>query len=93
MTYEAYETTVHQLLALARVVRGMDLRGLLDRISETESSAAILNPTLYRKAMPKLDLIRRIAVGAQSFQLAIPSEAEAQEADENQAAWERLEKP
>jgi hypothetical protein len=92
MTNEDYETTVHQLMLLARLVRGMDLDGVLDRISEAESTGAILDPTLYRKAMPKMDLIRRIAFNAKIFQNGLPTLAECLEAEEHQAAWERVEK-
>ena len=91
MTDEEYATTVSQLMTLGALVRDLNAKGVLDRISRADTVGSLFNPTLYRKAMPKLDLIRKVAEGAVAFQAKLPTLQECTDAELHQQACERLE--
>ena len=81
MTDAEYIETRQQLLLLANVVSQMDLNGLLECISHTQTVGPILDPTLFIRGSKKLSAVKRIAQGAQQFQKAI-AEAKEELADE-----------
>jgi len=91
MTDAEYEVAVSQLLLFAGLARNVDAAGVLERISRAETLGSIFDPTLYRKAMPKLELICSIARGMVAFQNTLPSREECEAAEAHQAACERME--
>ena len=68
MDDEQYMSTQAQLTALAAVVRGLDIKGFIERINHAEAVVPILDPTLWMKGSGNLEKIKNIAVAARSFQ-------------------------
>ena len=68
MTDEEYSLTQQNLLIVAGFVKDMPLDAFLSRISNCESIAPILDPTLYIKGATKLQQIKRLAQSLQPFQ-------------------------
>jgi hypothetical protein len=81
MTDAEYQIALEQLHAVARMALAIDADGMLKRMSEAESVAPMLNPTLYLIAGEKMRIIRRMAEGLAAFHASIPSPDEAAGAD------------
>lgn len=62
---EEYELIQSQIFTLAAVIAEMNLEGFLDRISEAESIAPILDPTLFIRGSRNLEKIKELAVSIQ----------------------------
>lgn len=61
MTDEEYLLTQRRVVALCNQISKIDLIEFLDRIGRAEAVGPVLNPTLYRVAMPTLSDIKRKA--------------------------------
>jgi signal transduction histidine kinase len=78
------------LIAAARTIEQIDLNALLRAISNAETLAPILDPTLYRKAQANLHGIKRLAEAALPVQVAV---RELRDAVMETAAMGYMEKP
>ena len=67
MLDEEYKATQNQLLLAAGIISTLDLDGFLKRIREADALGPILDPTLYRKGMCKMQQIADIARAAQAI--------------------------
>lgn len=76
MDDEQYELTQNGLMMLARLVNEIDLGGFLERISQAEALAPIIDPTLYMQAGPRLEKIKRLAQALLPFQQEIRRQLE-----------------
>lgn len=84
MTDEEYMVLQSQLFLLARLVRPMKVGAFLRRIARAETVGPIFDPTAYRAAEAKLEIIKELACGLAAFQRSLPSEEEAERADAQQ---------
>jgi len=64
---EEFITTQRQLLLMASLVREMDLDGFLERIGTAYALGPMLDPTLYKRGVDNLEIVRRIAEAARKF--------------------------
>ena len=67
MNNEEYIMTQRQLLLMASLVREMDLDGFLERIETAYALGPMLDPTLYKRGVDNLEIVRRIAEAARKF--------------------------
>jgi hypothetical protein len=63
-----YQETQDWLVAVAGIVRALDLDAFLQRIELAEAAGPILNPTLCVMASGKLAKVKRLAEAAKVFQ-------------------------
>ena len=70
ITDEQYLNTQTQLTLIAGLAQDMDLNGFLARINDSHSIAPILDPTLYRAGMKRLELIADLARAMQKVKTA-----------------------
>lgn len=68
MSSAEYEATQQNLVFIAHLINQCDLHGFLESIEIAESVGPILDPTLYRKFMKKLESVKRLAQAALHFQ-------------------------
>lgn len=68
MNKEEYLAVQNQLLAMARVVRGIPLREFIQVIESAETVGPIMDPTLYRQASSKMSQIKCLALSLLAFQ-------------------------
>lgn len=87
ITPEEYETLQSQLFTIARLVRDMPLTAFLEQLAHADSVGPMLDPTAWRHASKRLDLIKRLAEGLRAFQRSIPTIEEALEADAAAATY------
>lgn len=90
MTNEEYEIAIQQIMLFCGLVRELDAEGVLERINAAEVIGPFRDPTLYRAAMPKLELIKRCAEAVRAMQNKLPSKAQAEQADAKSAAWQHF---
>ncbi len=83
-----FEITSQQLFMFANLARGIKLQEFIEAIEHSDAVGPILDPTLWRKAHLKTDILKRLAQGLQRFVQAIPTEEQAKAADMNQTLWE-----
>lgn len=76
MTDEEYQLTQNHLGLAVAMIRGLDLRGFLERLACAEALGPILDPTLYRVAASKVASVRRIAEAAMRFKAVIDEEVD-----------------
>ena len=68
MTDEEYAQTQQQLILLAQFAKDLNLSGFLQRISQAESIAPIMDPTLWIRGHRQLEQIKRLAQALRPFQ-------------------------
>jgi len=68
MTDEDYALTQQRIILLAGFCRNLRITEFLSRISETETIAPILYPTLYVAGMDKLAQVKQLARSLLPFQ-------------------------
>lgn len=61
MNDNTYSETQRKLIKAASIISKLDLDEFTKRISHSHAAAPILNPTLYMKAMDRMDSIERMA--------------------------------
>ena len=62
MSDEQYLETQQQLVMLWSVVKDLDLGEFLSRISLAEAVGPIVDPTLYKRGMYKMEVIKGLAL-------------------------------
>lgn len=90
MSDEEYTQTQQELFLLAALVRRLDVNGFLERIAHAEGLAPILDPTLSREAMPKLEIVKQVAYGAAQFQKHLPSPEDIERAENETKAAQAM---
>jgi len=73
---EEYELTQSMVMNIARAVRALPLRQVLNAIGRAESVGAILDPTLYRAGAAKMQDFKRLVEALRTFQAEIESQLE-----------------
>ena len=68
MTDEEYAQTQEQLILLAQFAKDLNLSGFLQRISQAESIAPIMDPTLWIRGHRQLEQVKRLAQALRPFQ-------------------------
>lgn len=68
MTDEEYARTQETLILIARLADGLDLEGFARRINTAHSVAPIMDPTLYRRGMRRLQGIGELARATKKVQ-------------------------
>ncbi len=68
MTDEEYAQTQEQLILLAQFAKDLNLSGFLQRISQAESVAPIMDPTLWIRGHRQLEQVKRLAQALRPFQ-------------------------
>src|SRR4051812_38317985 len=69
MRNEQYLETQMQVVRMAALARTLPLAEFLSAIDRAETMGPILDPTLYRAAMPKLDQVKALAASLRRFQV------------------------
>ena len=85
-----YTMTQHQIVAVAAVIRKMDLAGFLNAIQRSETLAPILDPTLWRRGAAKLSLMKQTAEALLDAQRGLPDMEEWVDAQAEQEAVEAM---
>jgi hypothetical protein len=62
-----YQMIQDFLITQAAILAELDLDGFIAANSRADSLGSVLDPTLYRKAHRKLDMIRKIAFAATDY--------------------------
>lgn len=70
MTNEEYLNTQNRLILFAAAVEDLDLKAFVERISLSETVVPVLDPTLYRRGMRRLEAIKELARAATRVQTA-----------------------
>ena len=68
MSDEEYLETQAKLMVAAAVIRGLDLDGFLERIFMAEFGGPAIDPSLYGKAVKRLDAVKALALKAKALQ-------------------------
>jgi len=68
MNQAEYEQVQHALEITAAMIINLDLRGFLNKISQTQALAPMIDPTLYRVASGRLRMIQELAQSAKDYQ-------------------------
>ncbi len=68
MKAEEYTATQQQLTLLGQLINDLDLVGFIDGASKAETLGPILDPTLYKKSIDKLEKVKALAQAARTFQ-------------------------
>lgn len=68
MTDEEYAQTQQQLILLAQFAKDLNLSGFLQRISQAESIAPIMDPTLWIRGHRQLEQVKRLPQALRPFQ-------------------------
>ena len=71
MTAEEYEATLVMMSSVGRTVQLLDLDAFLQAIDLAETTGAIIDPTLYRAAMTKMQAIKKMALALREFKRAV----------------------
>lgn len=73
LTEEEYSNTQNQVVMLCNLIRELPLEEFIDVISRCESTAPILDPTLYIRGREHLECVKMMAVALRSAQAKMPS--------------------
>lgn len=68
MTDAGYTTCLKRLTVEAQALSTLDLVGFVERIEKAESVGPVLNPTLYRKGIGRLEAMKALAIAARRVQ-------------------------
>jgi len=71
VTTEEYATTQQQLLFIGTLTDNLDLDGFLDAISLAHAGGPIMDPTIYRRGMRRLQGIEQLARATREMQRAV----------------------
>lgn len=61
MTNDQYAQHQHMLLTIRATLETLDLDAFLTTLGKAEAAGAVIDPTTYREAMPRLEFIRQVA--------------------------------
>jgi hypothetical protein len=68
MTNEEYARTQSTLVLIARLADGLDLEGFARRVDVAHAEGPILDPTLYRRGMGRLQGVGKLASATKKVQ-------------------------
>jgi hypothetical protein len=68
MTEEEYTRTQETLVLIARLADGLDLEGFARRIGIAHAVAPVMDPTLYRRGLRRLQGIGELARSTKNIQ-------------------------
>jgi hypothetical protein len=70
MNDSEYIETQRQIMLLAGMAAGLDVRGFLERVEQAQSVGPVLDPTLYRAAADNLECVALLARAVADLQAA-----------------------
>lgn len=93
MTNEQYDHVVQQcmlLAGLANILDGKEIAVALEMAERCDTTGPIVNPTLWRAASPRLEVIKRVMRAILSMKGKLPTREQCEQADEESDALRKF---
>ena len=91
MDKHEYDAALNQIFLFARLARGVEgVDEVLKKINSADAVGWVFDPTGYRAAMPRLEVIKKVVEAFAKFQSSLPSEEECLKADQKTEALKKF---